>query len=127
MRTWIIIGIIAVVLVGGGVGAYRWSQRPSPLDPFAQCLTQKGVKMYGASWCPHCKKQKDLFGRAFRNVSYIECAMPGNPQAQTLACRDAKIEGYPTWVFADGSRVSGEQELTDLAQKAGCALPVGQQ
>ena len=124
MKSWIIVGILALGIVGGGTWAFRWSQRPSPLDAFAQCLKDKGAVMYGASWCPHCKKQKDLFGRAFRFAKYVECAMPGNPQAQAPACRDAGIQGYPTWVFADGSRVSGEQTLAELAEKTGCALPL---
>jgi len=93
-------------------------------DGFAQCVTQSGAKMYGAYWCPHCANQKALFGEDVFNeeVDYVECAIPGQDQrAQTQVCRDAGIEGYPTWIFTDGTRLQGEQSLEKLAQQAGCA------
>lgn len=86
----------------------------------AQCLSDKGVVMYGAYWCPHCANQKEMFASAWDAVSYVECAQPGNPRAQTKECQDADIEGYPTWVFPDGARLSGERQLAELAEKAGC-------
>ena len=93
----------------------------SPYNEFAQCLTDNGVTMYGAWWCPHCENQKDLFGSAFDNVTYIECSTAARTMNQT--CRDAGIEGYPTWEFGDGLRASGEQSLETLAAKSGCELP----
>ena len=94
---------------------------PSPFDDFAQCLTDASVSMYGAWWCPHCKNQKDLFGSAFDSIDYIECSTAARTMNQT--CKDAGIQGYPTWVFGDDSRLSGEQTLETLAQKSGCTLP----
>ena len=120
--------IIITVLIAGG-GLYLISRQPAgeegPTEPgqydqFAQCLTDKGAKFYGAYWCPHCQQQKKWFGGAMKNVTYVECAVPGDTSAQTQACTDADITGYPTWVFPDGSRVSGEQPLKDLAAKSGC-------
>ena len=91
------------------------------LDSLATCLKDKGAKFYGASWCSHCQAQKKLFGDSVKLLPYVECATPdGN--GQTQVCTDAKIDGYPTWVFADGLRVSGEQSLETLAQKTGCSL-----
>jgi len=92
-------------------------------DAFAQCLTDKGIKMYGASWCSHCKEQKDAFGDSFSKVTYVECASPDNPNVISQACKDAGIEGYPTWGFQDGSRLTGLQDFQTLADKSGCALP----
>ena len=94
---------------------------PSPYDEFASCLSSAGTTMYGAWWCPHCENQKDLFGSAFDNVTYVECSTPARTMNQI--CRDAGIQGYPTWEFSDGSRVSGEQSLETLVLKSGCALP----
>ena len=42
---------------------------------------------------------------------------------QTEACVLKKIEGYPTWIFADGSRESGKVELSKLAEKTSCSEP----
>lgn len=113
----------AVVAVAGLIGwvATRPTVSPATVS-FAQCLTDKGATMYGAWWCPHCQAQKKLFGTSFEKVKYVECATPdGN--GQTQACKDAKIEGYPTWEFSDKSRVSGEQSFAELAKKTGCTVP----
>ena len=91
-------------------------------DEFAQCLTDKDVKMYGAYWCPHCQEQKKLFGGSWDKVDYVECSLP-NRAGQTQICIREKINSYPTWEFSDGSRVSGKLSMQDLSLKTGCALP----
>ena len=85
----------------------------------AQCLKDKGAVFYGAFWCPHCKAQKAEFGDAVPALPYIECSNPdGN--SQTAICQQKNIQSYPTWVFSDGSRLTGAQSLETLATKAGC-------
>jgi glutaredoxin len=92
----------------------------SEYNTFAQCLTDKGVKMYGAYWCPHCKDQKELFGGSVKNITYIECAVTQTQQTQE--CQMAGIQSYPTWQFANGERVEGNLSLEMLAEKSGCEL-----
>ncbi|RJQ22103.1 hypothetical protein C4580_01360 [Candidatus Woesearchaeota archaeon] len=94
----------------------------SKLDPFAQCVTDSGATFYGAFWCPHCANQKQLFGSSIKNIDYVECSLPDR-SGQTAVCNSMNITNYPTWVFADGSRVTGTQQLATLAQKTGCQLP----
>ena len=89
----------------------------STLDGFAQCIASKGLTMYGAECCPHCKKEKNRFGTAFKYVSYVEC--PDNVQA----CLAKGIKGYPTWIDANGTFYEGEQGLDGLAKISGCELP----
>lgn len=113
----VVVGLFAAIIMN----AVK-SQVPSIYDGFAQCLTEKGVKMYGAWWCPHCQNQKDLFGSAFEFVDYVECS-PGSSKGMSQQCKDAGIEGYPTWVFADGSKASGEQSFEGLSEKTSCPLP----
>lgn len=96
--------------------------KTGPLDGFATCLKDKGAKFYGAFWCPHCRTQKAMFGRSAKLLPYIECSTP-NGQSQNQICKDAKIEGYPTWEFKDSSRLSGEIPLATLAEKTACELP----
>ncbi len=117
---------LAVLLIGGVVfvrnnSTYTPPEIVSRFDTFAQCLTDAGAKFYGAYWCPHCQAQKKLFENS-KKIPYIECSTP-NGQAQTQTCIDAKITGYPTWDFADGSRADGEQTLEELSAKTGCVLP----
>lgn len=80
----------------------------------ANCLTEKGVKMYGAFWCPHCVNQKELFKDAKDLVPYVECT------EEKEVCQREGISGYPTWKFSDGTSLSGPQSLTLLAKKSGC-------
>ena len=97
------------------------SSSPGEHDTFAQCLTDNGVKMFWAYWCPHCLNQKELFGNSWEKVNYIECSLPGG-QGQTAFCEQQGITGYPTWEFGDGTRVAGEISLEELSGKSGCAL-----
>ncbi|MEK7452402.1 MAG: hypothetical protein AAB664_03615, partial [Patescibacteria group bacterium] len=116
-------GAAVLVVVGLIVYAARTQSVPAnpKIDAFAQCLTDQGVKMFGAWWCPHCKEQKDLFGKSFEKIAYTECAVP-NSQGMNQTCKNAKIEGYPTWEFKDGSRLSGIQTLDILGGKANCVI-----
>ncbi len=120
----LLVTLAAVIVVIGGLVylSNRESGAPGQYDGLAQCLTEKGVKFYGASWCPHCAEQKRMFGKSMKYVDYVECAVPGNQRGQTQACDDAKIESYPTWVFPGDVRVTGEQLPKILAEKAGCDL-----
>ncbi len=87
----------------------------------AQCLKDGGATFYGAFWCPHCQKQKALFGDAEKELPYVECSTPdGN--AQTQACIDKQIQSYPTWIFKDGTQLTGEVSLAILEEKGGCSV-----
>ena len=115
--TWM--GLIIIVLVIVIVGFTR--NNSSQYDTFAQCLTEKGTTMYGAYWCGHCQNKKELFGGSWKYMNYVECSLPGG-NGQTEICKQAGIEGYPTWEFADGTRKSGELQLEQLSILAGCPL-----
>ncbi|MBI5794342.1 hypothetical protein HZA87_04675 [Candidatus Uhrbacteria bacterium] len=114
-------GAAALVVVGLLAFAVTRESAPSPYDGFAQCLSDSGIKMYGAWWCPHCQNQKKLFGNSFDFVIYVECSNADKSMNQT--CQDAGIEGYPTWELDDGTRLGGEQSLETLAEQSGCKLP----
>lgn len=91
-------------------------------DAFAKCLAEKKATMYGSFLCSHCDDQKRLFGSSFRYVPYIECSARGSRQ-MTFPCMAAQIRYTPTWIFADGERRTGVQQLKDLSEKTGCKLP----
>lgn len=84
----------------------------------ARCLSEKGVKMYGAFWCPHCAAQKSLFSDAADELPYVECS--NQDRTQTPVCKDQRIVSYPTWIFPGGERAEGEQTLEALRTKSGC-------
>jgi hypothetical protein len=121
-QTAISIGIIVVVIVAALILLQRASDKPGKLDTFAACLGDQGATFFGAFWCPHCAQQKAMFGSSVEFLPYKECSTPDS-KGQTQICIDAGIQSYPTWQFADGSRVTGVQELSTLAEKTGCPLP----
>ncbi|MDH4066666.1 MAG: vitamin K epoxide reductase family protein [Acidobacteriota bacterium] len=89
---------------------------PAVEDPtlraLAVHLAESGAKVYGASWCPHCQQQKEMFGAAARRLPYIECSLgPTQGSPQTTECRNARITTYPTWEI-DGKRY--EEVLSPL-------------
>jgi len=123
--SWIIWVVLAVIVLGG---LTYWVSRPDPLigayDSFGQCLSDKGVKFYGAFWCPHCQAQKRALHESTK-LPYIECANPSGSGPQNKVCDDANVQSYPTWVYPDGTRDVGEQTVLELSTKSGCAIPAG--
>ena len=118
---WIVVLILFVAFVVWLIMAPK-RVVASKLDGFATCIVNSGATFYGAFWCPHCQAQKKLFGTSERLLPYVECSTPdGN--GQTKVCIDKKITGYPTWVFKDGSILTGEVPLATLAEKTSCSLP----
>ncbi|MBI4919128.1 hypothetical protein HY837_04300 [archaeon] len=114
---WVSLGIVILMIALLVYNSYL----PGKYDAFAQCLEEKGAIFYGAYWCPHCKDQKELFGRSVSKLPYIECAMPGTKEL-VEACQKANIEAFPTWTFSDGTKEEGVFPLTYLAQKTGCKI-----
>jgi thiol-disulfide isomerase/thioredoxin len=117
--------IALIVIVVGGIIAARYfsikTVAPTAYDTFAQCLTDKGAKFYGAFWCPHCQEQKKLLQHSAK-LPYVECSTPdGN--SQTQVCIDEQVHSYPTWKFSDGTVLTGVQQLSTLSDKTGCSLP----
>lgn len=92
---------------------------PAVEDPFARALalhlSQRGAKMYGAYWCPHCVEQKEMFGASARRVPYVECSTGAQGSRQASACQAAGIRQYPTWII-DGQRFQEVLSLPRLAE-----------
>ena len=125
--------IVALVVIVGTLGVYANVNNPqvAESDPYAvttesgtaevalaQHLTQQGVKMYGAFWCPHCQNQKQLFGKeASSQIDYVECDPTGKNPRPDL-CKASGIQGFPTWEI-EGKLYQGEKTLTELADLSG--------
>ncbi len=114
------IGILVAIVVLVGVGLNKISTLPGKYDEFAICLAEKEAVFYGAFWCPHCHEQKALFGKSKKFLPYVECS--NGDRSQKDVCKDANIESYPTWVFADGTTKPGNLSLEELSEITGCEL-----
>lgn len=107
-----------------GVAYYLGRRSEHKYDAFARCLGDRGVKMYGAWWCPHCVEQKEKFRASFEYAPYVECGVKGNPKGQNPVCLDAGIKHFPTWQFPPtGERVEKILSLEELSDRTGCPLP----
>lgn len=121
---WMVLLIVILLAAVGGILALASGPSgPGKYDEFAECLSLSGTTMYGTFWCPHCANQKALFGSSFKYINYIECSS-ADGRSQLPECRAAGINSYPTWEFADGSRVEGELSLQQLSQRTDCALNI---
>ncbi|MDO8424204.1 MAG: thioredoxin domain-containing protein [bacterium] len=114
--------LVFLLVAGGLVWLVKTPGRPGKLDLFATCIKDSGAKYYGAFWCPNCKNQEARFGKSARLLPRIECSTP-DAKGQMPICQEAKVEGYPTWDFVNGERVTGNLPLERLAELTSCILP----
>lgn len=83
----------------------------------AKRLKERGLTMYGAYWCPHCSRQKELFGaEAWSYINYQECSPKG--YGFRGICKN--VDGYPTFKDKKGKlSFSGERPLEYFAAQVG--------
>jgi thiol-disulfide isomerase/thioredoxin len=117
--------IVALIVIFGGLIAW-YQLTPGKYDNLAICLKEKKVVFYGAFWCPHCQENKKAFGKSAALLPYVECSET-NPDAsgnyaQKTLCQEKNITGYPTWEFADGSRISKQISPEEIALKVDCPV-----
>jgi uncharacterized membrane protein len=121
---WLLLSAIPAVIVIATLHTQAAEKTArGPEDPYrrglAERLADSGAMFYGASWCPHCQEQKALFTGSQDRLPYVECS-PGGPRGGTAsACLEAGVNTYPTWIFADGTRVAAVMTLQDLADRVG--------
>jgi uncharacterized membrane protein len=101
-----------------------FSRSAGPEDPYlrglAEHLKTSGALFYGASWCPRCQEQKDMFGAAAARLPYVECSPNGPQGAAAPACLAQGVSAYPTWTFGT-ERHTGAISVEDLASRSGYA------
>lgn len=113
--------LVVILFIAGVVWLIRTPGKAGAYDGFASCIAESGSTYYGAFWCPNCQNQEALFGRSAKLLPRIECSTQDG-RGQLEVCQEAGIEGYPTWEFPDGTRVTGTQSLEILAEATGCSI-----
>jgi uncharacterized membrane protein len=115
-----VVGAIILVLhlhYTGVLGDPPASEDPT-IRALAIHLTRSGAKMYGASWCPHCQQQKEIFGASAGRLPYIECSPGGRNVPQASECQAERIESYPTWII-NGKRIENVLTVAQLTESSG--------
>ena len=116
--------VIALLLVGGlhlhfsGVFDAAAGPEDPQLQALAIHLAEKGVKFYGAYWCPRCQQQKAEFEASGKRLPYVECSSGGRGSALTKACAAENVKSYPTWIIGE-RRLTGLQSPRSLAAATG--------
>lgn len=87
----------------------------TPTEQYIQCLKNKELTIYGTSWCPHCKTQKEKFGEYLKEVNYVDCG-----KSKRL-CRKKRIYSYPTILLSNGQNIR-PGSIQEIAEGAGCRL-----
>lgn len=85
------------------------------VDRLSNCLSEAEATMYGSKSCPHCQTQKDMFGRYFDRIDYVECT------EKQQECKDAGISGVPQWKI-NGENLRGTQDFESLSEAANCDI-----
>ncbi len=124
-RNWkriAIYAVLAVVVLGSAYYIDHRSQHKQ--DAFARCLTARGVKMYGAWWCPHCVEQKEKFAASFEYAPYVECGIKGDTQRAVAEFVRTKMStNIRRGSFRRlGERVARVFTLQELSDRTGCPL-----
>jgi len=114
-KSLIYIVIVVPVIIAIVYCIVKWYTSPGEYDEFAQCLSEKGVKMYGTDWCSYCQLQKKKFGKSFKYIDFINC------DTNKAECDDAGVKGYPTWII-NNQIYSGSQSLEILSTLTECQL-----
>src|SRR3989344_5602345 len=79
----VLLGILLIViLVISGCSGSDYTKEQ--LDGLASCLKEKGVKEYGAFWCPNCAKQQKMFGSSYDIINGLTGNAITNIQLPTL-------------------------------------------
>lgn len=95
------------------------------LVAFAQALTAAGAKLYGAAWSADTTEQRAMFEDGGQFLPFVEVTNANRTPNQTAT--DNSITTYPTWVFADGSRLVGIQTLEELSEHTGIDISLSTQ
>lgn len=121
LRPWIIliviINIIPLILFN------LPSSEKENYDELAQCITEKGVNMYGSFRCGVCSKTRAMFGDSFQYINEIECH-PQGENSQVELCLKKDIAGTPTWILEPNGvelkRQLGFLSIEELKEFSGC-------
>ncbi len=92
------------------------------LAAFANVLRANGVTLFGAAWDSTTTAQRQLFGDGSQFLNFVEVTNP-NHTFNTIATENNITTTSPTWIFSDGSRLTGTQTLEALALQLSIVVP----
>jgi len=80
-------------------------------------MSQPAITVYGAYWCPDCRRAKKFLGEQFVQYNWVDIEQDKAGEDYVLTLNNGK-RIIPTVVFEDGSFLV-EPSNAELAQKLG--------
>ena len=114
-RKFLIFSIIIFIVVISSFTVYSYMKKPGGYDDFTNCLTEKGVIVYGNDFCRFTNEQLNFFGKSKENLNYIRCL------DNKKLCNEKEIEITPTWEI-NGEMYEQVQDFEKLSFLSGCKL-----
>ena len=123
----VVLSVLILVVAGVLLTKKKESIVDGKYDTFAQCLYDKGMRMYGSVTCSFCARQRAIFEGSFEHIKEIECD-PRNADNEAERCIAKDITHTPTWILedAEGNDIerleAGVHSLEKLSEVAQCEL-----
>ena len=95
--------------------------QPIDLVALAQSLSDADAVLYGAPWDSATTAELRMFDDGAPLLDFQDVTNADRTPSELAIDRD--ITTYPTWLFADGSRLEGTQTIDSVASAAGVELP----
>lgn len=114
----------ALALEGESITVNNVTYDNVDMKALAKAIADSGARFFGADWCPFCTEQKEVFGEGYSNLPFIEVTNPNHTLNQIGI--DNNITQLPTWVFTDGTRVTGVLDIEELVNYTGISIPQGE-
>ena len=104
-----------IVLLAGCQTKTKETGETTDFSKLASCLTEKGWVMYGRELSEETREQKQLFGKSFASINFVDCDL------ELETCFDTQnIKKYPTWIGPKEKRIEGVLSLEKLKQETEC-------
>lgn len=107
--------VVILVAITGGViffingRTFLQTQKKNYQEDIINCLLSKKVKLYIASSCSFCERQKEVFGECFDKMDVVNCSK-GSDWGEI--CRKEEINSVPTWAFPRSLRLGKDKILS---------------
>jgi Ca2+-binding RTX toxin-like protein/cyclophilin family peptidyl-prolyl cis-trans isomerase len=92
------------------------------LAAFANRLNSNGVTLFGAAFDSTTTDQRQLFGDGSQFLNFVEVTNADRTFNATATANNITTTS-PTWVFSDGTRLTGLQSLEELAHQLSVSVP----
>ena len=114
-KRYFMIIMISLIILFSVLTVSSYIKKPGNHDEFANCLTEKGVIVYGNDFCQYTIQQLNYFGKSQKYLNYVRCT--DNEEL----CNEKDIKTTPTWEYK-GEFYPQVQTFERLAAVTGCEI-----